>query len=162
MPSRSRIDMMKLQVRLDGQSTYPTLWPSFVELGQSQSAQFPCIKPCNYIQKNMEKFYISSDGTHTHTLPQQGLFWKRHVEIIEISLAGRWALSRVRRARCGQDLQSARQGLELLERQCPGQVVRDDCRSMFRCSWGEESFLKLSGQGCCGGWSGRRWRWWCW
>ena len=33
----------RLQVRLDGQSRYPTLWHSFVELGQSQSAQFPCL-----------------------------------------------------------------------------------------------------------------------
>ena len=49
----------KLQVRLDGQSRYPALWPSFVELGQSQSAQFPCKK------RTTLKYYISSDGSHT-------------------------------------------------------------------------------------------------
>ena len=46
-----------MQVCLDGQSRHPTLWPSFVELGQSQSAQFPC-----KLEWNWQKLRPRSQG----------------------------------------------------------------------------------------------------
>ena len=66
--ARSRLSRLpltpnwKLQVRLDGQSRYPTLWPSFVELGQSQSAQSPCKK-----RTTLEVLHLFRWFTHTHT-----------------------------------------------------------------------------------------------
>ena len=61
----------KTQVRLDGQSRYPTLWPSFVELGQSQSAQFPCIifrirKGEDKGRKRKRRSFTSIQMLHTH------------------------------------------------------------------------------------------------
>ena len=52
-----------MQARLDGQSRYPTLWPSFVELGQSQSAQFPAI--IQDPKREVLHLYYT-DHTHTH------------------------------------------------------------------------------------------------
>ena len=60
-----KTDLSKLQVRLDGQSRFPTLWPSLVELGQSQSAQLPC--PVPLLKLNESRQLASLQMFHTHS-----------------------------------------------------------------------------------------------
>ena len=112
-------------------------------------------------KKLKQKFYISSDGAHTHPAAAGSFSRKRYAKIKDAVLACSRAFTHFSWAGRSKDLQSAGQGLELLKGQFACQFTRNDCWPCPRCRWCEKSFMKLSCQSCDAWWRKRRWRWRC-